>query len=479
MRLSAILFWASLAYAAGIFFASFFSSSFFLALFLSWMGAVLLGVFWQNWKVVRAGIALLAAAFGVFSYGASASLPPSVQPETISFAGTVVLPSERGEQSTKVVVRPEEGIKGRVLVHAPLFADIRQGDYVRVTGELETPSSFEGFNYPLFLAKEGMFHIVFRPDVAVVERRGSAFSKLRENLLSNIQGRLSPPESSLLSAMLLGDSSQLSEEFAQKLSSTGTRHITAVSGMHVAILSGMLLAFLLGAGFQRRTSSLLALLFLAAFVVITGAPASAVRAGIMGSAMLVGGIVGRRNVSLRALVFAGAGMLLSNPLLLGHDIGFQLSFLAVLGILLFLPVFQYALRRVPNPLGLRDVVFMSVAAQLFTLPLVLHHFSILSLVSLLSNLLVVPFLPLALLLGALFLAGSMFPLLGALLAFPAALVLSYIALAVELMASFPFAAVQASFPLWAATLVLFVPSLFAFRFQRERRFRFSEERMIL
>ncbi|MDP2734674.1 MAG: ComEC/Rec2 family competence protein, partial [bacterium] len=365
MRLSSIVFALSLAYGAGIFFASFLFSSPYIVLFLAWAGIALLCVFWRQTKPAYLAISFLAAAFGVFSYSSAASLPEAPQLKETSFVGTVVGSPERNEQNMQVVVQLKGDIEGRILLFAPFFEDVRQGDRVRVTGELQTPTSFEDFNYPLFLAKEGIFWVVFRPEIEVLQQGGPFLSTLRENLLRNIQAHLSPPESSLLSAMLLGDSAQLPEEFAQQLSVTGTRHITAVSGMHVAILSGMLFVFLLGAGFTRKASCVLALVFLLFFILITGAPASAVRAGIMGSAMLVGGITGRRNVSLRALVFAGAGMLSLNPLLLGHDIGFQLSFLAVLGILLFLPVFQHFLGRVQNPLGLRDVLSMSVAAQLF------------------------------------------------------------------------------------------------------------------
>ncbi|MDP2734935.1 MAG: ComEC/Rec2 family competence protein, partial [bacterium] len=114
------------------------------------------------------------------------------------------------------------------------------------------------------------------------------------------------------------------------------------------------------------------------------------------------------------------------------------------------------------------------------LPLVLYHFNILSFVSLLSNLLVVPVLPFVLALGTLFLAASFLPFLGAVLAFPAGLLLSYVAFVVEATSQFPLAAVRASgFPLWIAVLALGVPSFLALKFQQERRFRFSEQTMIL
>jgi len=479
MRLSWVFLYGSLAYGVGIFFASFFFSSLYPVLFLLWVGVILLSVFWGLPKPMLAGLCCFAMALGFAAYHTSSLLPSTVERKENSFVGVVVQPVERDERTARVVVSSPD-IEGRVLLFASLFENIRQGDRIQVSGELELPVVFEGFNYPLFLKKEGILQIVRYPLIEVLESAGSPLSKLRERFLSSIASYLSPPESSLLSAMLLGDSRQLPEEFAQALSRTGTRHITAVSGMHVAILSGMLLVFLLGLGFERRTSSVMALLFLLFFIMLVGAPASALRAGLMGSTMLVGGIVGRRSVSLRALVFAAFIMLVFNPLLLAYDIGFQLSFLAVFSILLFAPVLQYALKKFPNPAGLRDLLSVSIAAQILPLPLVLYHFNILSLVSLFSNLLVVPLLPAVLLLGAVFLSVSFLPLLAGVAAFLVGLPLSYIAFIVEQFAKFPFATAEVSGVfLWISFLVLLVPSLLAFRFQQSRRFRFQEQIVIL
>lgn len=471
---------AVLAFGAGIFFASFFSSSLLFILLLLVSGLILVSIFWSRWRMVGVGVWFIVASLGIAHYAGAIVLPePVSSPLKVSFEGIVTKAPQQDEQGIQMVVAPKN-LKGNVLLFTPLFEDIKEGDRVKVSGELQSPKVFEDFNYPLYLAKDGIFWVMFHPVIAVQDRRTPFLSRLRGEFQERIDTSLRAPESSLLSAMLLGNKAGLPEELKEDLNATGTRHITAVSGMHVAILSGMLFAFLLNIGIPRKKSSLLVLGFLLFFVVFTGVHASAIRAGIMGSAFLVAGIVGRKNVALKTLVFAAAFMLFLNPLLLAHDIGFQLSFLAVLGILLFLPVLQYVFSHFPNPLGLRDILFMSITAQVFTLPLVLYHFGILSFVSLAANLLIVPLLPLALFLGILFLfLGMVLPFLTFLFALPVALLLSYLSFVISTFSELPFAAHHVeTFPLWVLFPLLLPVSFFAWKFQQQRRFQFMEQRMI-
>ncbi|MDP4007027.1 MAG: ComEC/Rec2 family competence protein [bacterium] len=481
MLIPKLLFGVVLAFEAGIFFASFFSSSPFLILGVFLAGILLVSVFWQRFSLVRMGLLLLAAALGMSHYAGSAQLPASlVEPKEVSFEGKVMTFPEKNEEGMRLTLETEN-LEGRVLLFISSFQEFRQGDKVQVTGKLQSPSAFEGFNYPLYLAKDGILFVMFQPSVEVKERREPVLSLLKERLQRTIDSSLPLPESSLLSAMLLGNKAGLPEELKEDLNITGTRHITAISGMHVAILSGMLFVFLLNVGMPKKKSSLLVLLFLVFFVVFTGFQTSALRAGIMGSSLLFSGLLGRRNGALRALVFAGGALLFFNPLLLAYDIGFQLSFLAVLGILLFLPLLQYFFRKTPNPFGLRDVAFMSVAAQVFTLPLVLYHFGILSFVSLVSNLLVVPLLPLVLFLGVVFFLVSMvLPFLSGLLALPLGLLLSYLSFVVTAFSELPFAAQSVEgFSLWGLLPFMVAAAFFAWRFQQQRRFQFSEETMLI
>jgi len=121
-----------------------------------------------------------------------------------------------------------------------------------------------------------------------------------------------------------------------------------------------------------------------------GAHPSAVRAGVMGGFLLFGEKIGRRSVSIRGLVLVCSLMLALNPFLLLYDAGFQLSFLAVVGIIYFSSFFKRLFNFIPETLKLRSTLVMTFSAQVFTFPLLIYYFGRVSLVAPLVNLLVLP-----------------------------------------------------------------------------------------
>lgn len=346
----------------------------------------------------------------------------------------------------KITMRPL-GLKEKVLVNVPVFPSYEYGDLLTVRGRLQEPPIFEDFNYKEFLEKEGIFAIVQNPRVEEQARanlnilqKGYALILNAKRGFQKLIARFVPhPESTVLSALLFGDQGAIPESLKDRFNKTGTRHLVAVSGQHVALLFPMLMAFFLSLGLWRRQALVLSNVFLALFIMFTGFSASAVRAGIMGSLMIASQLFGRMNVSMRGLVFAASLMLLFNPLLLARDVGFQLSFAALLGIIWFFPFFQRMFRSLPNTLALRDAVAMTLAAQITTLPLVAWSFHYVSLSSLFTNILLAPVMSPALLGGFLFLfiagvsawGGALFAMI------PAALV-KYVLLVVSLFSEIPF-----------------------------------------
>lgn len=241
---------------------------------------------------------------------------------------------------------------------------------------------------------------------------------VRDSMRRVIIEHIPQPQDGLVTAMLLGDESRMSREFKSTLNRTGLRHIIAISGQHVVILVNMLVPFLLWFGLWRKQAVAIAGGIMVFFILLTGLEPSAIRAGIMGGLLLFSQYIGRFDSSLRALVFAAAVMLAIDPFLLGFSIGFQLSFLATLGIIVLLSRMKKLLRFLPEALGIREMLAMNFSAQLFTLPVIVLNFGTFSLVSPITNILVLPVVPF--LLGA----GLIFLLLG-LVVPPAALLLSF------------------------------------------------------
>ncbi len=296
-------------------------------------------------------------------------------------------------------------IRGKVLVTASRYPEYQYGDELKIKGRIDIPPHIPDFNYTGYLSKEGIYFVMSYPtiDIAGNDRGVFVYAKilaLKNKIKSNILQIFSPPQSDVLSAMILGDKNKMPEDFKEKLNIVGLRHITAISGMHITIISVLLMNFLIGLGLWRRQAfySTLAILFL--FIIMIGFPASAVRAGIMGGLLLLAQNMGRLNKASRAIIFACALMLLANPLLLKFDVGFQLSFLAAMGIIFLSSFLQKWLTFIPDSfIRLRSIVVMTLSAQIFTLPVLIYNFGRISTISPLANVLVVPLMPIVLGLG--------------------------------------------------------------------------------
>lgn len=240
----------------------------------------------------------------------------------------------------------------------------------------------------------------------------------------------------------------------------------------MAILIMLLMALFLGIGLWRSQAFYLTITFMLFFIMLTGGQPSAIRAGIMGGLFLLGSYIGRMNISLRALVFAGTIMLAFNPLLLLGDVGFQLSFLAVFGIISFAPFLNHVFGKLPNPWHLREILAMTIAAQVFTLPILIYNFGQVSLVSVLTNILIVPILPFLIALGFLFLlVGTIFSSFAFLLSLPVSFLLHYVTSVVNLFSQFPFAALQIEHlsPIWL--MLFYIPlGIFLWKFRSRQEF---------
>lgn len=207
-------------------------------------------------------------------------------------------------------------------------------------------------------------------------------------------------ELAVLSALTVGDKTDLSESIRESYSISGASHVLALSGLHIGLLYALLFLLLKPltkkwrAGRYFRSVLLLALLW--AFAFFTGLSPSVVRSVTMFSVLAIADMFGRQSLSLNTLAATAWVMLLGNPACL-FDVGFQLSFLAVLSILLIQkPV--YRLLPVKNRIGKYawGLMSVSIAAQIGTAPLVMLYFSRFSTHFLLTNLVVIPLVTMAL-----------------------------------------------------------------------------------
>jgi competence protein ComEC len=395
--------------------------------------------------------------------------------KNISFQGLVCEESDRDYKSQRLTVCSA----GRVLITTNLYPEYNYGDYVKVSGLLKKPSPFNGFDYDSYLARDDIYSLMYYPKISqasgTLNYSQLIFKSLLEGKLylkSIIDSNLEEPAAGLANAIFLGYRRTVLSEDLKIFSRVGLSHMIAISGSHITILSAMLINFLLALGIKRRHSFYLVIAFLIIYPLITGLSASAVRSAIMGGLAFLAIYYKRNTKLINALVFSGAIMLLINPQILRADIGFQLSFLALLGIIYLYPIGEKISENLLEKLKLKkqhakifknilDIINLTLVSQIITLPILLINFKQLSLISPLANLLVLwTFAPLlALLIICIFMA-ILLPIIGPWLFLPAYLLLEYIFIISRFLASFSWAAITINNFNWFWGIIYYLFLLF-------------------
>lgn len=391
------------------------------------------------------------------------ALPSALVPlldTAVSFTGVVAAEPDIRESSQRVQVRIQhEGQETTVLAVAQLFPEVRYGQPVQVSGKLVEPDPFitdtgRTFRYDQFLAKDGIFALVQRASLEPTAEPVGVGALVMNTVLSlkhafqaGLAAALPEPAGALASGLITGGKQGLGPALLDAFIVAGLVHIVVLSGYNVMIVAEALLracSFL-----PRQTALIIAGVSIALFVAAAGAGAASIRAGLMAGLALLARATGRTYAVVRALCIAGICMTIANPLVLLYDPGFQLSFIATLGLILGAPIVLRWFAFVPNAFW-RDLIAATIAAQIAVLPVLLYQTGLLSLVSFPVNLAVLPIVPLAMGLSALAaVVGMGIPAVAPFIGIPAFLLLSYIIGAAEWSATLPLAAVTIpEFPFW-------------------------------
>jgi competence protein ComEC len=338
-----------------------------------------------------------------------------------------------------------------VLVQGDRFAEVVYGDKVSVTGTLKAPQSFvtdfgREFNYPGYLKARGIEYYVSYAEIEVVgQGLGNSFLSWllfkKQLLMSGIEMALAEPQAGLGEGLLLGVKQALGSDLEEAFRVSGIVHIVVLSGYNIMLIMTFIL-FIGSYVMSRRPRLLVALGAVTCFALLVGLSATVVRASIMVSLLIVAQLLGRSYHVMRALCLAAVVMVAINPYLLMYDIGFQLSFMATLGLLVILPSLELYTGKTLSAFGIKEFLLSTIATQIAVLPLLIYHVGQVSLIAIVVNVLVLPVVPLAML--ATFGAGLLALLLPAVaipFAFIAYLALSYIITIATTFAALPFAAV--------------------------------------
>ncbi|HEU0019055.1 MAG TPA: ComEC/Rec2 family competence protein [Thermoleophilaceae bacterium] len=320
----------------------------------------------------------------------------------------------------ELVDGPERG--SRLLARLPrgvgIPADAGPGVELELSGSFERPrAGGGGFDLAGRLRNRGI-----AGELAVVRarvtgnRRGGlsgAIDGVRERALAGIAAELAPPRGALAQGMVLGADDDVPDAVREDFRDAGLSHVLAASGQNVMLLVALAIPLLaaVGLSYSARVAVLIGLIAL--YVPLAGGGPSIVRAGVMGAAGLLAILLSRPASRWYALFLAACVTLALNPRVWAEP-GWQLSFAAVVGILLLAPGIGRRLSALPTPLA--DGIALTTAATLATAPLVAHHFETVSLASLPANVvalpLVAPIMWLGMLRGLLGQAAGAGPLAG-------------------------------------------------------------------
>ena len=454
MHKSQLFFWLLAGFLVGVFAASFlnFNQVFIYVGLITAIG--LIGVFGYNKgfnkNMLLAGFIVLALLFGVIRFNSADFGKDSIDVFVDLKAGQknieVVVngyidnePVVKGDKA-ELVLRAKELISGnktirindKILITTNSFPRFNYGDMISVKGALQKPNNFTpstssgraDFDYVTYLKKEGIRTTMFYPDISTSpELKLGRVEKLKirtyrtifaakSNFELSVSKTVSEPNASFINGILLGSRQNISDEINNAFNETGTTHVLAISGYNIMIISWAVLMGLVYF-FRRRIVFWLSVAVIIMFVILTGASASVVRAAIMGLLHSFANGYGRIYNPKNSIILAGAVMVWLNPFALVFDIGFQLSFAAVLGLIYLYPKINNKLKNLPKLGALKEITLMTVSAQIAVAPLLIYYFKNFSLVSLPTNVLILPFLPAAMFLGFLSgLAGMAFLPLG-------------------------------------------------------------------
>ncbi len=390
--------------------------------------------------------------------------------------GLVVTEPAVKENGQRFVVA---GGETKLRVSAEMYPRVQYGDTVRLEGVLKKPEAFATesgrmFEYPRYLAKDGIGYTLSFPEVTVLERGGGLFIKrtlfsVRRAFLKTLERAVPQPGAALLGGITVGAEDGMNRTLEDTFRVVGLVHIIVLSGYNITIVAEiigkMLSRFSLGVSWAGSAAGIVL------FVVMTGASPATVRAGIMALLVIIARAAGRRYDMGRALTIAAAAMVLHNPHILLYDPSFQLSFLATLGLLYGAPFFENKCAWVPQKFGLRETVAATLGTQFFVLPLLVYQTGSVSVVSLLANVLVLWTIPFAMALAA---VTGVLGMLSLPLALPtgflAYAISAYVIWTAEILARLPFASVSVGvLPL--SGLVVLYGALALATFSRVRRMR--------
>ena len=435
MTKSKIFLFLLLAFIGGVGAGSFFDISQKVVLIIAIVSLSLVAVFYRagskilNFPVVLSAFLILAFGAGVLRFDISESLSKVLTNfndlnANVQFLGYINDEPQRLSDKQRLVLKVKEiRVPGyavftdeKVLITTNLYPEFGYGDLVFGEGKLQSPKNFSDFDYAAYLARDSVFSLSYYPKIEktslqkfltkdpvpglenikiLLFRKIFQFKRFFEE---SVERAIAEPNAAFINGILLGCRESIPPDLKEAFSKTGTTHVLTISGYNITIIalyvSALFLFFI-----KRQTAFWFTVLAIFLFTILTGGSPSVIRAAIMGVLVLLAYREGRFYNMTNSIVFAGAVMIALNPKILRFDVGFQLSFLATLGLIYLAPLVKEKLKGLPEILNFKENFAATVSAQAMVLPLILYYFKNFSFVSLPANILILPVIPITMFFG--------------------------------------------------------------------------------
>lgn len=326
--------------------------------------------------------------------------------QQVTWHGEVTTVDERIDQ-TKLTVSAQQiylaghlaPTAGQVLVSLPTTRQWQIGDRIEVACRLVEPESWAEFDYRRYLQRFGIATVCRNAQARIIGPADPSsllhlVSRAKSYFAGQLDQVIGEPAGGIVQGMILGSAHRIDPAVYTLFVQLGLSHIIAISGSHITLIVALILATLIRLGFDRRQALLPLLVAIGLYVLLVGAPASALRAAVMGGVVLIGQQLGRSSSIINALLIAAALLVFFDPYALLFDIGFQLSFVAVIGLVYLAPFIDQHLAIFIKWRWIREIISLTLSAQILTLPLIIFYFTRFSIGGVIANIVIMPIIPL-------------------------------------------------------------------------------------
>lgn len=339
-----------------------------------------------------------------------------------------------------------------LLVTLPLYPKVSIGENLSLDGAIENPEiifptppvSMRSFDYKKYLSLQNIYGAMIYPKIISHQQTTllwwQKIQKIKTALSEKLSYVIPSPESKLAGGILFGEDT-LPKEIKNNFVMSGVSHVIVLSGYNITIFIIFVMMIFLFVPFDYRLA--LASITTILFVIAVGGGASVIRATLMSLVSLLAMYAGREYDAKRALFFSAFLITMYDPKILLYDVSFHLSFFATFGIIFFNKPFVNYFKRYINNKILLETFCVTLSAYLITLPYIVATFGKISIYAILVNILIVPFVPVAMMFS--FLAsvfGYISSIIATMFGYIAYVILKFIIGVVSIMSSLPFAQVN-------------------------------------